>query len=321
MPKIALCIGVVILVGFVAYLALNSEKVEEKATALEDVQIAEDTAATTDRNLLVASENSEAQQVDSSTQTPKAAANKDNATKYQDQPPFPPPPPPVTSKQTQPTIEDQHFSQQGGSAQSNSDEPPLRLKGIGVNFEDFKFTKAKLQFDRLFMGFGFLIPGSSSSSGNDKSNPQPTYVVPLGTPVRSLVDGVVAAIPTLWSGDVSIQVTADGKMQKWIYETEHLVNPKVAVGDKVVAGQIIGEVGSFGNGDPPGYGAVEIGLLRGGQVPEHVCPFAYLDDSIREATFANMRTLFQSWEEYVGDQSLYTETEIPGCLSLQAIEG
>src|SRR3989344_1650871 len=232
-----------------------------------------------------------------------------------------PSPPAVSSYQSQAEIGDQHFSQQGASAQANSDEPPLKLKGIGVTIEAFKFTKERLQFGRIFMGFGFVIPGSSSSSGNDKSNPQPTYVVPLGTPVRSLVDGVVAAIPTLWSGDVSIQVTANGKMEKWIYETEHLVNPKVAVGDKVIAGQIIGEVGSFGNGDPPGYGAVEIGLLRGGQTPEHVCPYAYLDDSIREATFASMRNLFQSWEEYVGYPTLYSDTQIPGCLTLEAIEG
>src|SRR3989344_4844968 len=143
---------------------------------------------------------------------------------------------------------------------SNTDEPPLKLKGIGVNFEDFKFTKEKLQFDRLFMGFGFVIPGSSSSSGQNKSNPQPTYVVPLGTPVRSLVDGIVAAIPTLWSGDYSIQVTADGKMQKWVYETEHIINPKVAVGDKVTAGQVIGEVINFDKGAAAGYGAVEIGI-------------------------------------------------------------
>src|SRR3989338_1266769 len=79
---------------------------------------------------------------------------------------------------------------------SNSDEPPLKLKGIGVSFEDFKFTKEKLQFNRLFMGFGFVIPGNSSSSGQDKSNPQPTFVVPLGTPVRSIADGIVAAPPT-----------------------------------------------------------------------------------------------------------------------------
>ena len=204
---------------------------------------------------------------------------------------------------------------------SNTDEPPLKLKGIGVNFEDFKFTKEKLQFDRLFMGFGFVIPGSSSSSGQNKSNPQPTYVVPLGTPVRSLVDGMVAAIPTLWSGDYSIQVTADGKMQKWVYETEHIINPKVKVGDRVTAGQIIGEASTFDQGAPAGYGTVEIGILKGGQTPEHVCPFAYLDDSVREETFAKMRNLFQTWEDYTGNQTLYPDSEIPGCLTTSSIEG
>ena len=204
---------------------------------------------------------------------------------------------------------------------SNTDEPPLKLKGIGVNFEDFKFTKEKLQFDRLFMGFGFIIPASSSSSGQNKSNPQPTYVVPLGTPVRSLVDGMVAAIPTLWSGDYSIQVTADGKMQKWVYETEQIINPKVKVGDRVTAGQIIGEASTFDQGAPAGYGTVEIGILKGGQTPEHVCPFAYLDDSVREETFAKMRNLFQTWEDYTGNQTLYPDSEIPGCLTTSSIEG
>ncbi|TSC87934.1 MAG: Uncharacterized protein G01um101416_249 [Microgenomates group bacterium Gr01-1014_16] len=200
------------------------------------------------------------------------------------------------------------------------DEPPLKLKGIGVEFSDFEFIKEKLQFGKLFMEYGFYIP-----AGNDnpaKNNPQPTFVVPLGTPVRSTVDGIVAAIPVLWSGDFSVQVTADGKMQKWVYETEHLINPKVKVGDKVTAGQIVGEVSDFNHGAPAGFGSVEIGILKGGQKPEHVCPFAYLDDSIREETFTNLRNLFKSWEEYMGDQSLYDESlAIPGCLTLDPIEG
>mgnify|MGYP001571857861 CR=1 FL=1 len=128
-------------------------------------------------------------------------------------------------------------------------------------------------------------------------------------------------MPTLWSKDFSIQVTTDGKLQKWIYETEHVINTKVKVGDKVVAGQVIAEVGSFGGGDPPGYGAVEIGILKGGQKPEHVCPFAYLDDSIKETTLANIKKLFKDWEEYIGDQSLYNETSVPGCLTLDPIDG
>ncbi|OGJ22460.1 hypothetical protein A2969_02440 [Candidatus Woesebacteria bacterium RIFCSPLOWO2_01_FULL_42_67] len=213
------------------------------------------------------------------------------------------------------------FPQYDKEVSQNENEPPLKLKSIGVEFSDFKFIKDKLQFNRLFMGYGFVIPGNETSSGKDKSNPQPTFILPLGTPVRSLVDGVVAAIPTVWSGDYSIQVTKSGQMEKWVYETEHVINPKVKVGDKVKAGQIIAEVGSFDRGDPPGFGAVEIGILKGGNPPEHICPFAYLDDSIKEETYKKMYDFFKSWEEYIGDQTLYTETSIPGCLTLDPIKG
>lgn len=203
----------------------------------------------------------------------------------------------------------------------NTDEPPLKLKSIGVEFSDFKFTKAKLQFDRLFMPYGFFIPASSVSP--DKKNPQPTYILPLGTPVRSLVDGVVANMPTLWSGDISIQVTKSGQMERWVYEVEHVTNPKVKVGDKVMAGQIIAEVSDFDKSGPAGFGAVEIGILHGGGEgpPEHVCPFLYLDDSIKEGTLKKLTALFKSWGDYIGDQSLYIETTVPGCLTLDPLPG
>lgn len=214
----------------------------------------------------------------------------------------------------------------------NLDTPPLKLKSIGVNIDyydsetgragDFIFTKKKLQFDRLFMGFGFVIPLNMSSSGQDKSNPQPTYIVPLGTPVRAIVDGVVANIPTLWSGDYSIQITTDGKMQKWIYEMEHIVNPKVKVGDRVSAGQVVGEVSNFNRGAPEGFGTVEIGILKGGGSPEHVCPFAYLDESVKDDIQKKVIGLYKAWEEYKGDETLYDENVVTaGCLTLDPIKG
>ncbi len=215
-----------------------------------------------------------------------------------------------------------------------ANEPPLKLKSIGVNLDyydlktgkagDFVFTKQRLQFNRLFMGFGFVIPSNVSASGKPKANPQPTFILPLGTPVLSLVDGVVASMPTLWSGDISIQVTTDGKLQRWIYEVEHVINPKVKVGDKVTAGQIIAEVGRFDKGTPAGFGVFEIGILHGGGdgIPEHVCPFAYLDESIKEDTTKKITAFFKAWEEYTGDQSLYDESfTTPGCLTLEPIEG
>ena len=216
------------------------------------------------------------------------------------------------------------------AVESNTDTPPLFIKSIGVNLDyydpatnragDFVFTKEKLQFDRLFMGYGFFIPLSEASRA--KYNPQPTFILPLGTPARSLVDGIVVSIPVLWSGDYSVQVTANGKMEKWIYETEHIINPKVKVGDKVTAGQIIGEVSDFSGGLPAGFGMVEMGILKGGQVPEHVCPFAYFDPSIKEEMQKKIIALYTAWEDYAGDASLYNEIEsIPGCIKLDPIEG
>lgn len=213
----------------------------------------------------------------------------------------------------------------------DADKPPLLLKSIGVNLGaydastgiagDFRFTKEKVEFDRLFMGFGFLVP--ANSAGPAKSNPQPTYVLPLGTPVRSLVDGVVAALPTLWSGDISVQVTEDGQMEQWIYEMEHVIRPTVKIGDRVTAGQIIGEVSDFDKGVPAGFGVTEIGILKGGNPPSHVCPFAYLDESIKQETQSGLRALFEAWETYRGNSNLYNENKenFPGCLTLDPIEG
>lgn len=207
--------------------------------------------------------------------------------------------------------------------QKDSDTPPLLIKNLGIDFDkDLVFTKEKLEFDAIFFDYGFVIPANTSATGKDKTNPQPTFIVPLGTPARSLVDGIVVAIPTLWSGDYSVQVTSDGQMQKWIYETEHLINPKVKVGDKVTAGQIVGEVSNFNHGAPTGFGTVEIGLLKGGNPPSHVCPFLYLDPSIKEAVFTKLRAFYKAWNEYRG-KTIYNESaySVPGCLTLSSIEG
>lgn len=224
---------------------------------------------------------------------------------------------PKQSKQSTPSP-----TQTSQQQQVDPNEPPLRLKGIGINFEDFKFTREKLPFNRIFMGYGFVIPNTMTDSGYDKRNPQPTFIVPLGTPVRSLVDGIVANVKTVWSGDYTIQVTQNGKIEKWVFETEHVLNPKVKVGDKVSAGQIIAEVSNFEKNNPAGYGTVEIGILKGGQVPVHVCPFAYLDESIKDDVLDNIKTLFKDWESFIGDQGLYDENlSIPGCSTLDLIEG
>ena len=211
-------------------------------------------------------------------------------------------------------------------------EPPLLLKSIGVDLGyfdavtgkagDFVFTKGKLQFGVLFTEFGFTIPANQSATGADKRNPQPTFLLPLGTKVRSLVDGVVVAIPKLYSNDYSIHV-APSQDTNWRYETEHVINPLVKVGDTVKAGQVIAEVSPHDSANSSGYGLVEIGILRGGNPPEHICPFAYLDPSIKDDVQKKLSAFYKSWEEYRGDSALHNEAAqtVIGCLSLDPIPG
>lgn len=218
------------------------------------------------------------------------------------------------------------------STSSAKDEPPLLIKSLGLTFEpydaitgragDFVFTKTKLQFNRLWMDYGFTIPAEQTSNGVDKRNPQPTFIVPLGTKVHSLVDGTVLEVTMLYSGDYSILVGTGDKQSPWRYETEHVVNPLVKVGDTVTAGEVIAEAGNFNNNAPDGFGLFEIGLLRGGNPPQHLCPFQYLDPSTEEKVFATIRRLYSDWENYIGNTNLYDETTAtPGCETLDKIEG
>jgi hypothetical protein len=102
-----------------------------------------------------------------------------------------------------------------------------------------------------------------------------------------------------------------------------VINVTVKQGDKVKAGQVIAEVSDYDAKNYAGMGLVEIGVLKGGNPPSHLCPFDYLDDSIKDATFRKITALQKSWEEYRGDVSIYDEAKvaIPGCLTRDPIEG
>jgi biotin carboxyl carrier protein len=209
----------------------------------------------------------------------------------------------------------------------------VKIKHIGVNLDyydpatnkagDFTFSKAKFTsgIQSLFFEYGFVIPAADSSSGKDKVNPQPTFILPIGSKVYSLVDGEVVGTPKLYSNDYSVMVKGEGS--ELIFETEHVENVIVKVGDRVKAGQQVAEVSSYSKHGYDGQGLVEIGILRGGNPPYHVCPFDFLDDSIKSETIKKLNALKKSWEEYRGDTKIYDEanTAIPGCINRAIVEG
>ncbi len=218
------------------------------------------------------------------------------------------------------------------AAKINPSEPPLKIKHLGIELApydestntagDLEFTKSKFYGvgQRIFTEYGYTI--EASSAGEERASPQPTFLVPAGTKVRATVDGEVASVKKIYSGDYSVGIT-DGKNENWVYELEHVIDPEVKVGDTVKAGQVIATASDYDAKNYEGLSLYEIGILKGGNPPKHVCPFKYLDKSVEKDIQSQLTSFFKDWEAYIGDTTLYDEDAMPivGCSTLDEIEG
>jgi biotin carboxyl carrier protein len=218
------------------------------------------------------------------------------------------------------------------NAEAKAQASKVKIKDIGFNLDyyddatgmagDIKFTKFVFpegSFNAIYSEFGRKDLANSAKGNAGASNPQPTFLLPLGTKVRALIDGEVVKIPKLYSGDYSIHM--QGKGSDLIFETEHVMNVKVKVGDNVKAGTVIAEVSDYNGDKLDGLGLLEIGVLITGKTPGHACTFDYLDDSIKAETLKKLRALEDSWEAYRGEPNAYQQDKevIPGCLNRDII--
>lgn len=212
-----------------------------------------------------------------------------------------------------------------------SEEPPVKIKSVGIIL-DYYNPKTDLAGEVIFQArqhgrkpFEEYGTFREAKDGfNSSYNPQPTWNVPEGTPIRALIDGFVIDVPKLYSNDYSV-IVATSMDSRWRYETEHVSNPLVKPGDFVKAGQIVAYPTKFNANN--GRGWVEIGIGKGTQdantKPQHVCIFKYLDDSIKEETLKKIQALMQEWEKQSGNPNDYDEGKmpIPGCLTLDVVDG
>jgi len=203
------------------------------------------------------------------------------------------------------------------------------IQNLGVNIDyydaktnkagDFVFTKFKYPWGEVFNNKVFFDYGYSESDSKNitEHSPQLVYNVPLGTKVLAIGSGVVTAISNLYSGDLTIFII-NPETPSWIYEHEHIINPKVKEGDYIVAGQVIAEVSNYSEWlRKMGYGVVDIGLFKPTrEYPGHHCPFRYFNESLKKETFVKIKALYKSWEEYEKNSTIYDENnhDLPGCV-------
>lgn len=211
-----------------------------------------------------------------------------------------------------------------------ADTPKIKHLGINLDYYDkatgmagdIKFIKLpaiKGGLEAPFLEYGRFTP--ATSAGPARYNPQPTFLAPLGTKVHSLVDGEVVNVEKLYSNDWAIHVQPKGS--DIIFDIEHVIKVSVKIGDTVSAGQEVAEVSDYDARNIGGLGLYEIGVFFPGNPPKHACTFDYLDDSIKNETLKKITALQDSWEDYIGNDAIYSQATdpIPGCASRDVIEG
>jgi len=212
-------------------------------------------------------------------------------------------------------------------------QPIIENIGLEIDFYNNATNKAgDFEFDTFIYPWGEEIYNhkvfydygdiSTNEEGVTELEPQPIFIVPLGTKVHAITSGVISDISTLYSDDYTIHVIKP-ENPKWTYEHEHVINLTVEIGDKVTAGQIIAEVSDYNQWlKNDGYGVFDIGILttENGN-PVHHCPFMYLNESVKQDYFEKINALYESWEKYTDNRSLYDEDKhaIPGCITLDPI--
>lgn len=209
-------------------------------------------------------------------------------------------------------------------------EPPMLAKNIGFNFDtynpstkragDLVFSNLPALSDplvgnRMWMDYG----EADNKPGSSQKNPQTVFLLPAGTKITAMVDGEIVGLTEFAKNDYGIMIAKDSS-NKWRYEHEHIANPKVKIGDKVKAGDVIAEVGAHTNTwQYANYGIFEIGLYRAhpnGVGGSEDCVFKFLDPSVKSDIHAKVSAFYKGWEDYRGDTKLYDEENYfsPGCV-------
>lgn len=237
-------------------------------------------------------------------------------------------------------------SSSSSSAQPSSQKDiPSIIQNWGFNLADYDPTTGKAG-DLLVKG---VVPPTFTGPNAAQDNlmyrhivgiigevvmgavePQLAFILPLGTPVISMVNGTVCDIPKLYSNDYSIRIAPPGMacMQGGAYilfEHEHVLSPSVKVGQKVTAGQKIAIVSDYNpHWKAKGLGILESGVFfskKGSTASWHACLTSYLDPSKKAAMLSTFSKALAAWETELADSTLYDEAAMSpvGCYTTAEI--
>ena len=194
------------------------------------------------------------------------------------------------------------------------------LKNLGVDFGPFDnktmragafiFNESE---DKVFLEFGAKAPGTNGT----KILPTFEYLVAKNCNVYAICDGYIDSVKYQSDTQDYEIVIKTSPLSPWLVVQDHVLNLTISVGQKIVAGTILGK---------PGTGIGQLGRTEIQVYLEttntNYAPFLLFDPSLREEYEQNVWNLMSDWENFKNDTTIYDQEAMiyAGCLYTTLIE-
>jgi hypothetical protein len=200
-----------------------------------------------------------------------------------------------------------------------SDSEQQYIQSLGIVFDRYDATTGKagdLIFvaadDKPFIEFGKDM--LTDASGEKKDNAAFEYHVDPATDILAVADGTVTRMTFQDdTGDYEISIKT---AEKFIAIYDHILDPHVAKGDTVTAGDVLGKPGAWS----PEIGRTELQINDPNKNLSY-CPFDFFDPKTIDTYKEKVMTLIHDWEAFKGNDTIYDETKYiqPGCTAKTVI--
>ncbi len=204
----------------------------------------------------------------------------------------------------------------GSGGDGPVEEDALVLKNLLVDFApwDPETDTAgafifRTNFDKVFFEFGAVVTGPDGP----KTLSTFEYIVDEDADLYAPMDAKVNLITYQEdSSDYEIHLKIPNSDSQMTLGIDHVLNPTVAVGDVVSAGDVIGNPGTWST---EGFGRTEIEIFGDGAMH---CAFEFFDTDLQVEYEAKVTQMMSDWETFKGDDAIYDESAMAdyaeGCI-------
>ena len=198
--------------------------------------------------------------------------------------------------------------------EDNGEEYEFVLNNLIVDFGRYDPVTGRAGAFKFHGGLEYVFLEFGHVTDGDKILPTFEYIVDSSANVYAPMDGVINTfVYQEDSSDYQITMNVDDNPSQVTVGLDHVLNPRVSLGQSVSAGDVIGNPGTH---SWDGYGRVELEIY--GDNYMH-CPFEYFDANLNNEYQQKVWDLMDDWEDFRGMYNLYDQAAMQnyaaGCLA------